>query len=459
MMSHTYDTKSATAWDTDILPRLPADLETQAAALGAYRRHRAFPTAATLLRGLLQYALADRSLAQLGCWGVLTDVADLAPSSWWERLRAATPWLRWLVGRLLAAPVRPRWLTQRVRGRVLLVDATTLGLAQGPADAWRLHLAYDLLAGQLAHLHLTTRHGAERLQHHPLLPGDLVVADGGYGRVADLADAHRRQAFAALRIHLPSFPLQQADGRPLDLRTHLARLGPTQTTLSVTASVVHDGERIPVRVIAARLPPEQQGAALRRFGERARRKGRTPTPERMLLATWLVVVTTLPAATWPPARVVALYRLRWQVETRIKRLKQLVTGSRLRSQTAASGEALLWAQLVGWALHEPIAQELRAPLTARPAAAQEPAPEPIPFDLSGWQVSAVVLDTLRQAVRGSWDAARVQACLPRLRRFLGHRRRRDRVFQETAAVAWLSGLAPPPDQHGAKAASGQSGFS
>jgi hypothetical protein len=444
-------------WITDVLPRLPADLDAQARALGAYRRQRAFAHPSELLRGLLQYALADQSLAHLGSWGVLSDVADLAPSSWWERLRQATPWLRWLVGRLLAAPVRPRWLTQRVRGRVLLVDATTLGLAQGPADAWRLHLAYDLLAGHLAHLHLTDRHGAERLHHYPLQPGDLVVADGGYGRVADLAYVHQCRAAAAIRIHLPSFPLQQADGRPLDLRAQLARLGPTQTTLCVTAFVVHDGQRIPVRVIAARLPPEQQGAALRRFGERARRKGRTPTPERMLLATWLVVVTTLDAASWPPARVVALYRLRWQVETRIKRLKQLVTGNRLRSRTAASGEALLWAQLVAWSLHEPLAQELRAPLTTRPAPAS--APEPISFDLSGWQLSVLVLDTLRQAVRGTWDAARVHACLPRLRRFLGQRRRRDRIHQETAAVAWLSGLAPPPGRHEAGALGGQSGFS
>jgi hypothetical protein len=362
-----------------------------------------------------------------------------------------------LAGRLLAAPVRPRWLTQRVRGRVLLVDGTTLGLAQGPADAWRLHLAYDLLAGHLAHLHLTDRHGAERLHHYPFQPDDLVVADGGYGRVADLAHVHQCRAAAALRIHLPSFPLQQADGRPLDLRAQMARFGPTQTIVAVNAFVVHQGQRIPVRVIAARLPPEQQGAALRRFGQRARRKGRTPTPEGMLLATWLVIVTTLDAVDWPPARVVALYRLRWQVETRIKRLKQLVTGSRLRSRTVASGEALLWAQLVGWGLHEPIAQELRAPLSARPA--PEPAPDAIPFDVSGWQLSVLVLDTLRQAVRGTWDAARVQACLPRLRRFLGHRRRRDRVYQETAAVAWLSGLAPPPGHARAGAAGGQSGFS
>jgi hypothetical protein len=436
-----YHTKPTDAWATDIVPRLPADLDVQARALGAYQRRRAFATPSDLLRGLLQYALADRSLAQLGIWGVLSDLAELAPASWLERLQLAKPWLRWLLARLLAAPVRPRWLSQRVRGRVLLVDATTLGLAQGPADAWRLHLAYDLLAGCLDQLHLTDRHGAERLHHYQLQPGDLVVADGGYGRVADLAYAQSRGAAVALRIHLPSFPLQQANGQPFDLRARLARLGPSQTTLSASAYVVHDGQRIAVRVIAGRLPREQQGAALRRFGERARRKGRTPTAERLLLATWLVVVTTLDATSWPAAQVVALYRLRWQVELRIKRLKQLVTGNRLRSRTPANGEALLWAQLVGWALHEPIAQELRAPLTARPSSAA--APPAVPSELSGWQLSVLVLDSLRQAVAGHWDAARVQSCLPRLRRYLVQRQRRDRPQQESAALAWLGGLTPP----------------
>jgi hypothetical protein len=441
MTRSLYDTRSPDPWTTDIVPRLPANLEAQAIALGAYQRHRAFPSATTLLRGLLQYALADRSLAQLGIWGVLSDVADLAPSSWLERLRAAAPWLRWLVGHLLAAPVRPRWLTQRQRGRVLLVDATTLGLAQGPADGWRLHLAYDLLAGQVDQLHLTDRHGVERLHHYQLQPEDLVVADGGYGRVADLAYAHAQRASVALRIHLPSFPLQDATGRALDLGARLARLAHSQATLTSTAYVIHDGQRLRVRVIAARLPVEQQGAAARRFGERARRKGRTPNPQRLLLASWLVVVTTLEAAQWSPAEVVRLYRLRWQVETRIKRLKQLVTGSRLRSRSAASGVALLWAQLVGWALHEPVAQALRAALAEWPDAMP---PEGAMIDeVSGWQLSVLSLDSIRQAVRGQWDMHRVQNCLPRLHRYLVQRQRRDRVLQEQAAVVWLSGRGLP----------------
>jgi hypothetical protein len=47
------------------------------------------------------------------------------------------------------------------------------------------------------------------------------------------------------------------------------------------------------------------------------------------------------------------------------------------------------------------------------------------------------LDTLRQQVQGTWSEARLQACLPRLRRFLVSSPRRRR-HQESAVRAWLA---------------------
>ena len=97
MSSHTNHTTRHDAWTTDILPLLPPDLEAQARALGAYQRVRAFATTTDLLRGLLAYAATAASLRALGAWAVIQDLADLAPSSWLERLRAAGPWLQWLL--------------------------------------------------------------------------------------------------------------------------------------------------------------------------------------------------------------------------------------------------------------------------------------------------------------------------------------------------------------------------
>ena len=58
--------------------------------------------------------------------------------------------------------------------------------------------------------------------------------------------------------------------------------------------------------------------------------------------------------------------------------------------------------------------------------------------MSSWRVAVLSVETLRQQVVGSWSAARVRECLPRLRRFLVSRSGRE--HQETQVRAFLAGL-------------------
>ena len=68
-------------WSSDIVPRLPPELDMQAHTLHALQRHRAFACATDLLRALLAYVLAPYSFAALGGWGVLHDIADISPTA------------------------------------------------------------------------------------------------------------------------------------------------------------------------------------------------------------------------------------------------------------------------------------------------------------------------------------------------------------------------------------------
>ena len=126
-----------------------------------------------------------------------------------------------------------------------------------------------------------------------------------------------------------------------------------------------------------------------------------------------------------------------------KRLKQFLGVGQLRQWTPASATALIWASLLLWVLHEPVAAELRASLQAL----AEPAPVTLPGQwpaaeavVSSWGVSQLLLTTLRQAIAGSWTLERVRACLPRLRRYLVSHPRDDQEHQATEVVAWLSGV-------------------
>jgi hypothetical protein len=91
-------------------------------------------------------------------------------------------------------------------------------------------------------------------------------------------------------------------------------------------------------------------------------------------------------------------------------------------------EATVRALLIAWALHESTATWLRTLL--RTTASLET------MVVSSWLLSGLGLETLRQQVQGRWSEGRLQACLPRLRRFLCSRPRR-RGHQESTVRAWL----------------------
>jgi len=169
------------AWTTDIVPRLPADFNTQARTLQAFRRPRGIRCASDRLRGLLAYVLVTNSFRLLGIWAVLQGIADISDTAWRTHLRNASPFLLWLLGELLAAEVAcAPDLAVRQR-RIRLVDATRLRQIGGSGDDWRAQLCFDLLAGRLGQVKVTDRHTAERLSHFAVQAGAIYVGDSGYG--------------------------------------------------------------------------------------------------------------------------------------------------------------------------------------------------------------------------------------------------------------------------------------
>jgi hypothetical protein len=427
----------ADSWTSELVPRLPAQHDQQARELKAFQRKRAFEQPSDLLRGLLVYALSPFGFRWLGAWGVLTDLADLSAAAWHDALIRSSAWLLWLIGELLLANDRPVWITQRIRGRVWVVDASMLGQVGKPGDEWRLHLGFDLIAGQVGQIHLTDRHTGERLDHYALMPGDLVLLDGGYGYRRTLATAQRLGAEVLFPFTPSTCPLEKGWGAALDVVAWLRQDGPSMRSRS--AWWCYEGARGQVRIIAKRLSEHQRRAAERRLYRNAQQHGRAVSPLALFLCGWLLLLTTLPADSWTVDELLWLYRARWQVELLFKRLKQLLQLRRIRSTSRAGAEATIRALLVAWLLQDQTSRELHA-LLAR----LNPAPRALDnlvqttsAVVSSWTVSVLSLETLRQQVVGQWTEARVRECLPRLRRFLVSRSRRP--HQESEVRAFLMG--------------------
>jgi DDE family transposase len=296
-------------WQVLAKRRLPADLEDQAKLLKAFVRARGVPSALFLLRGLLYYVLSHASLREVSVWSRLIGLTSTVISSqaWHKRLMCSADWLLWLFNALLAAP---KGSFGGHSQRILLVDATHVSCRDKRADTWRLHTAYDLLAGRLAWLRISTRHVGEGFAHLLLHADEIVVGDGAYSRAKQLLAVAAAQAFSLVRYSAAHLPLY-APAAPAWTREHRLDVLAWLRTLPPglyerRAMVVEQEDCLPVRLIGLVLPEDQAEALRRQKQRQARDKGRTLSPEALFLAGFVLLLTTLPAPSWSPVRLLDL---------------------------------------------------------------------------------------------------------------------------------------------------------
>lgn len=424
-------------WE-EVLGRLPADYQGQAKRLGAFVRKREVRCVEDLLRAVLGYVLGGtpNSFRRLGAWAVLIGLADISETAWRKRVRQARAWVLWLLEQLVATPVHAApAVALRACGRVLLVDATRIQEEGSDGEEWRVQTAYDLGVGRLAEVVVTDRHRGESLLHYHMQPGDIVVADNGYGYRRSVAVLRSQEADGVLRITPSSFPVQDEHGQRLDLIAWLRSADASVQSLSCWCE--WEGQPYAVRVVAMALTPEAAARVRREKRERARERGKSVSEQTLFLAGWVLLATTLPAQQWSPQDVLQLYRARWQMELVYKRLKQVLRVSKLRAHSAETAQAVVRAMMLAWVLQEEEATQLRHELllvqTEGPLLHTEISERPI----RSWLLSAICLDTLRMQGQGQWTSARLHACRRALLRFVGGSPRRRRQ-QETVFRQWLS---------------------
>lgn len=220
---------------------------------------------------------------------MILGVADISEAAWRKRVRRCGDWLQWLLTEVLTQALRsPQPAGGPSRPRVILVDGTSLGQTGGTGDDWRVQLAYDLVEGCLVDVQIGDRKFAETLIGLPGKPGDLFVGDRGYGKRDNVIALAGMQAAALLRFSPNHCRLEQADGSLLEVSRWLDGLEEAVQIGEQDGSCVQGRERVKVRVLALRLPPDEAEKARQRVLARAQRKQQVVRPETLQLAGWIL---------------------------------------------------------------------------------------------------------------------------------------------------------------------------
>lgn len=355
--------ESATFPDDDwssLVDRLAGDLDLDALAKStrALVRRRGVPDARALLRLALARGPGGFSLRETAAWAHLMGVAELTDPSLNDRLHQSCDFLAAIMAAQLRAKIPGacfRW-----PGRILrLADGSCVSKPGSKGTDWRIHAVYDLGAGGFSSFEVTDRHGGEALDRGAAKPGEIRVADRGYSaakalrRFLESAGAGQRTdqgtgqaADYVVRLRWSSLRLSAADGTKFDVSAHLRAMPAERSTDDIALSIEGAGAPMPTRVLIVRKPPGAALAERRRLAREAGGGGKKLDPRSLVAAEFIVLATSLDAQTYPGEEVLAMYRLRWQIELAFKRLKSLLNIDRLPSRSERGARSWIFAHLI-----------------------------------------------------------------------------------------------------------------
>jgi Transposase DDE domain len=345
------------------------DLEAAARSTKALVRRRGVKSVRALLHLALARGPGGLSLRETAAWAHLAGVAELNDGSLNDRLHQSCDFLKAIVEAMLRArnaEAPARWSGRSVR----FADGTCISKPGGKSGAsstdWRIHAVYDLGMGGFSHLEITDAHGGEAIDRGAPAEGEIRIADRGFAN----AKALRRFVEAGkkglgrvppdfiVRLRWNACKLADRDGKAFDLIERLRSLPPDCQIDQVGVNILGAGKPLPARLIIRRKAPEHVAAEITRLRRMAAKHKRELDPRSLVAAEFVVVATSLDEEAYPASEVLALYRLRWQIELAFKRLKSLLHIDELPARSERGGLSWLYAHLILALTVEAEAQDL-----------------------------------------------------------------------------------------------------
>src|SRR4051812_14594345 len=193
-------------------------------------------------------------------------------------------------------------------------------------------------------------------------PGEIRIGDRNYARASVLQRFRAQSGGSAdfiVRLGWNALQLTNPAGKPFDLIGYLQCLPTDQSPheVNLRASLGRDEPALAVRLVVQRKTQEAAEATRSALRRTAARKGKALDPRSLIAADFMILATSLPKTGYSARAVLAVYRLRWQIELAFKRLKSLLHIDRLPTWTERGSRSWLYAHLILALLCDDLSQD------------------------------------------------------------------------------------------------------
>ena len=286
----------------------------------AFERARKIDSPQVLLRLILTWAVAERSVMETAAIAAEVGLADVSDVALVKRFAKAGDWLGALLSDLLVNAQSTFTPGLRLR----LLDATSITRGGKRGTDHRLHMGVDLGSNRIDSIELTDVKGAEALERFSVRSGEILIADRGYAKRRGMAHVVRQGGHFIVRLAWGSVPLQTAEGQPFALFDALQSLGEARAGEFPVRFLAPDGTAVDARLVAIRKSEPAASYARQTALRQRSKKGNASVDLRTLEAAgYLFVLTNLPSQISAEG-VLDLYQLRWQIEMKFKTLKSVL---------------------------------------------------------------------------------------------------------------------------------------
>lgn len=174
--------------------------------------------------------------------------------------------------------------------------------------------------------------------------GDLVLRDLGYFKIETLKTIDEIGAYFLSRFppHVKVY-LNRDDEKPVDLATHLNKYYSYQSAIELNVWI--SDERLPVRLVAYRVPKDVVAERKRKAKKRAKEMKRTLSKEKLAQMEFSLFVTNIPAKMLSLDVIGTVYRLRWEIELLFKTWKSCLKIDVLKGVCEERIKCLIWSRL------------------------------------------------------------------------------------------------------------------